>query len=185
MSRIGQMPITVPSNVTVEMNGQEISVKGPKGELKRTISPRLNVEVENGVLTIKRSNDERESRAMHGLTRTLVNNMVTGVTNGFQKKLELVGVGFRVDKDKDNIILKLGYTHSITVTPRPGISFEVDSKNTGITVNGIDKEVVGQTAAEIRRLRVPDHYKGKGIRYEGEVIKLKAGKSGKAVGGKK
>ena len=185
MSRIGLMPITIPSNVTVDVKDQDILVKGPKGELKYTISPRLNIEVEDGKLLVKRSNDERESRALHGLTRTLINNMVTGVTDGYEKKLELVGVGYRAEKENDNLVIRVGFTHPITIVPRPGISFAVDGKATGITVSGISKEMVGQTAAEIRGIRPPDHYKGKGIRYADEVVKLKPGKAGKAVGGKK
>lgn len=185
MSRIGQMPITVPAGVTVECKDNVVTVKGPKGELSRPLSDRLNIEVENGTLTVKRNNDERESRAMHGLTRTLVNNMVVGVTSGYEKKLELLGVGFRAELDKQNLVIRVGFSHPITIVPRPGITFAVDSKTTGVTISGIDKEMVGQTAAEIRAIRPPDHYKGKGIRYEGEVVKLKAGKAGKAVGGKK
>ena len=184
MSRIGLMPIKVPPGVAVEMKDQEVRVKGPKGELKRTINPSISVSLKNGQLEVSRPSDEKQYKSLHGLTRTLVANMVQGVTTGFEKKLDVVGVGFRAEKEGENLVLKVGFTHSVTVKPKPGVSFSVDAKNTGITVSGIDKEIVGQTAAEIRRVRPPDHYKGKGLRYSGETIKLKAGKSGKAVGGK-
>jgi large subunit ribosomal protein L6 len=134
---------------------------------------------------VTRPSDDKEHRSLHGLTRTLVANMVEGVTSGFEKKLEVVGVGFRAEKAGDDLVLRVGFTHTVVVKPRPGITFAVDAKSVAIIITGIDKEAVGQTAAEVRRVRPPDAYKGKGIRYAGEVIKLKAGKSGKAVGGKK
>jgi len=179
------MPITVPPGVTIAVKDSEVSVKGPKGELKRLISPDMNLTLEDGKLMVARPSEEKTMRAMHGLTRTLLANMVEGVTNGFERNLEVVGVGFRVEKDGPGIVLRVGFTHSVSVKPRPGIAFEVDAKNVGIKVTGIDKEIVGQTAAEIRRIRPPDSYKGKGIRFSGETIKLKAGKAGKAVGGGK
>lgn len=184
MSRIGRMPIEVPSGVTVNIKENVISVKGPRGELKRTINPGMTLALEDAKLTVSRPSDEKQDRALHGLTRTLVANMVEGVTKGYEKNLEIVGVGYRAEKDGNNLVLRVGFTHSVVINPRPGINFDVDAKNVGIKVSGIDKEMVGQTAAEIRKIRPPDAYKGKGIRYAGEVIKLKPGKAGKAVGGK-
>ncbi|MCL2140640.1 MAG: 50S ribosomal protein L6 [Dehalococcoidia bacterium] len=185
MSRIGRMPITVPSGVTVNINQNTVSVKGPKGELKRTFNQDMKLTLEDGRLEVARPSDNKEHRAVHGLTRSLLASMVEGVTKGFEKSLEIVGVGFRADKDGDNIILRVGFTHTVNIKPRPGITLDVDAKNVNIKVSGIDKEVVGQMAAEIRRIRPPDAYKGKGVRYAGEVVKLKPGKAGKAVGGGK
>jgi large subunit ribosomal protein L6 len=179
------MPIALPPGVAVEVHEHEIRVKGPKGELKRHISPDISVAMKGKQLLVTRPSDEQQHRSLHGLTRTLVANMVEGVTSGFEKKLEVVGVGFRAEKVGDDLVLRVGFTHTVVMKPRPGITFTVDAKNVGIAISGIDKEAVGQTAAEVRRVRPPDAYKGKGIRYAGEVIKLKAGKSGKAVGGKK
>jgi len=184
MSRIGRMPIAVPSSVTVNIKGNEVSVKGPKGELKRVISPTMKLTLD-GKLVVERPSDEGTQRALHGLTRSLLANMVEGVTKGYEKNLEIVGVGFRAEKDGANINLRVGFTHSISIKPRDGIKFDVDGKNVGIKITGIDKETVGQTAAEIRRIRPPDAYKGKGIRFAGEAVKLKPGKAGKAVGGGK
>jgi large subunit ribosomal protein L6 len=178
------MPIEVPSGVTVNIKENVISVKGPRGELKRAINPGMTLALEDAKLTVSRPSDEKQDRALHGLTRTLVANMVEGVTKGYEKNLEIVGVGYRAEKDGSNLVLRVGFTHSVVISPRPGIKFDVDAKNVGIKVSGIDKEMVGQTAAEIRKIRPPDAYKGKGIRYAGEVIKLKPGKAGKAVGGK-
>ncbi len=185
MSRIGLMPIALPPGVAVEVHDHEIRVKGPKGELKRRISPDISVALKDKQLLVTRPSDDQQHRSLHGLTRTLVANMVEGVTSGFEKKLEVVGVGFRAEKVGDDLVLRVGFTHTVVMKPRPGITFAVDAKSVGIAITGIDKEAVGQTAAEVRRVRPPDAYKGKGIRYAGEVIKLKAGKSGKAVGGKK
>jgi large subunit ribosomal protein L6 len=185
MSRIGRMPITVPPGVVVDIKGNEVSVKGPKGELKRTVSPDMKLTLEDGRLLVERPSDEKSDRAMHGLTRSLLANMVEGVTKGFEKNLEIVGVGFRAEKNGNNVNLRVGFTHSVTIKPRPGIALDVDAKNVNLKVSGIDKETVGQTAAEIRRIRPPDAYKGKGIRYTGETVKLKPGKAGKAVGGGK
>jgi large subunit ribosomal protein L6 len=186
MSRIGRMPITLPSGVTVNVKDQEITVKGPKGELKRTVYPGMAVAVEGGkTVTVARPSDEKQFRALHGLTRSLLANMVEGVSKGYEKGLEIVGVGYKAEKEGDNLVLRVGFTHPVVMKPRPGIAFAVDAKSVGIKVSGIDKETVGQTAAEIRHVRPPDAYKGKGIRYAGEKIKLKPGKAGKAVGGGK
>jgi large subunit ribosomal protein L6 len=185
MSRIGRMPITVPSGVTVNIKGNEVSVKGPKGELRRVVSPDMQLTLDGGKLVVARPSDEGNLRALHGLTRSLLANMVEGVTKGYERNLEIVGVGFRAEKAGEDINLRVGFTHAITIKPRAGIKFDVDAKNVGIKVTGIDKETVGQTAAEIRRIRPPDAYKGKGIRYAGETVKLKPGKAGKAVGGGK
>jgi len=184
MSRIGRMPITIPPGVDIKIEDSVVCVKGPKGELKRDLSPEMMLSLENGVLEVKRPTDNKMHRELHGLTRSLLFNMVEGVTNGFEKNLEIVGVGFRADKEGDNVILRIGFTHTVNIKPYPGVKLDVDAKNTGIKVFGIDKEVVGQMASEIRRVRPPDAYKGKGIRYAGEKIKLKPGKAGKAVGGK-
>jgi large subunit ribosomal protein L6 len=178
------MPIEVPSQVTVSVKDGQVAVKGPKGELKRRINPEMSVAMENGKLSVSRPSDAKPHRALHGLTRSLIANMVTGVTTGYEKGLEISGVGFRAEKDGQNLVLKVGFTHPVVIKPRPGISFEVDAKSINVKVIGIDKEMVGQTAAEIRDVRPPDAYKGKGIRYAGEKIKLKPGKAGKAVGGK-
>jgi large subunit ribosomal protein L6 len=185
MSRIGRMPIDVPTQVTVNIKDGEVAVKGPKGELKRHINPEMSVALASGKLNVSRPTDAKMHRALHGLTRSLLANMVEGVTKGYEKSLEVSGVGYRAEKDGANLVLRIGFTHPVVVKPQPGISFDVDAKNVGIKVSGIDKELVGQTAAEIRHVRPPDAYKGKGIRYAGEKIKLKPGKAGKAVGGGK
>ncbi len=185
MSRIGRMPITVPPGVVVDIKDNIVSVKGPKGELKRDIDPEMKLTLEEGKLTVERPSDDKNHRAMHGLTRSLLANMVEGVTKGYEKNLEIVGVGFRAEKEGNSVILRVGFNHTVTVKPRPGIALDVDAKNLNVKVSGIDKETVGQTAAEIRRIRPPDAYKGKGIRYAGETVKLKPGKAGKAVGGGK
>ena len=184
MSRIGRMPIEVPSQVSINIDGEKITVKGPKGELQRQINPGITVALKDGYLNVNRASDAKQHRALHGLTRSLLASMVEGVTKGYEKGLEITGVGYRVEKDGNNLVMRVGFTHSVIIKPRPGISFDVDAKNTGIKVIGINKEIVGQTAAEIRRVRPPDAYKGKGVRYAGEQIKLKPGKAGKAVGGK-
>ncbi len=185
MSRIGRMPIEVPSQVAVQIKDGEVAVKGPKGELKRRVNPEMSVALEGGKLNVTRPSDDKTHRALHGLTRSLLANMVLGVTKGYEKSLEVSGVGYRAEKDGANLVLRVGFTHPVVVKPRPGINFDVDAKNVAIKVSGIDKELVGQTAAEIRHVRPPDAYKGKGIRYAGERIKLKPGKAGKAVGGGK
>ncbi|TVT56898.1 50S ribosomal protein L6 [Amycolatopsis cynarae] len=179
MSRIGKLPITVPSGVEVTIDGQQISVKGPKGTLSHTVAEPISVErAEDGTLHVKRPNDERESRALHGLTRTLVHNLVVGVTEGYEKKLEIHGVGYRVQAKGNDLEFALGYSHPVLIEAPEGITFKVETP-TRFSVSGIDKQKVGQTAAVIRRLRRPDPYKGKGLRYEGERIRRKVGKTGK------
>jgi large subunit ribosomal protein L6 len=178
MSRIGRLPITVPSGVTVTVDGQAVNVKGPKGELSLTVKAPIEVALEDGTLTVTRPDDERASRSLHGLTRTLISNQIIGVTEGYSKGLEIVGTGYRVQSKGDSLEFALGYSHSITFDPPAGISFEVEG-NTKVTVRGIDKQAVGEVAANIRKLRKPEPYKGKGVRYAGEVVRRKAGKSGK------
>jgi large subunit ribosomal protein L6 len=179
MSRIGNAPITLPSGVDVTVVERTITVKGPKGTLSRELPGQIEVSVEEGVLRCTRPSDERQHRAQHGLTRSLVNNMVIGVTEGFKKQLEIVGVGYRAEAQGPNALrLNLGFSHPVNVTAPDGITFEVPAP-TQVTVNGIDKEVVGQVAANIRSIRKPEPYKGKGVRYAGERILRKAGKAGK------
>ena len=179
MSRIGRQPIPVPDKVEVEIKGSWVRVKGPKGELSRQCNPDMRIELQDGHLVVSRPTDQRHHRALHGLTRALLNNMVIGVTEGFRKELEIQGVGYRAEMAGDNLIMHLGYSHPIEVPPPPGISFTFEPRSKVITVEGIDKEVVGQLAADIRRLRPPEPYKGKGVRYRGEHIRRKAGKAGK------
>jgi large subunit ribosomal protein L6 len=181
MSRIGQMPINVPEGVTVNIGEEEVSVTGPKGELRRSVNPDMTITRDGDTLTVSRPSDSRVHRSMHGLTRTLVANMVTGVTTGFEKVLEIVGVGYRAEKQGEKLILRIGFSHLVEVSPMPGVSLNVEGNNR-IKVSGIDKEIVGEMAARIRAIRPPDVYKGKGIRYAGEVVRLKAGKAGKAIG---
>jgi large subunit ribosomal protein L6 len=179
MSRIGRAPITVPSGVDVSIDGGNITVKGPKGSLSRELPGVITVRQEDGQLLVERPNDERRNRAMHGLTRALVNNMVLGVTEGFKKDLDIIGVGYRATpKGTDRLELALGFSHQVIIQAPPGISFEVPTP-THIAVNGIDKELVGQVAANIRKLRKPEPYKGKGVRYRNEYVARKAGKTGK------
>jgi large subunit ribosomal protein L6 len=179
MSRIGRLPIAVPSGVDVAIDDRLVTVKGPKGTLSHTVASPITVEREADVLEIKRPDDERESRSLHGLTRTLINNMVVGVTDGYEKKLEIVGVGYRVlSKGPTQLEFQLGYSHSITFDAPEGITFTVDGP-TKLGVQGIDKQLVGETAANIRKLRKPEPYKGKGVRYAGEHIRRKVGKAGK------
>lgn len=179
MSRIGKLPITVPSGVEVTIDGQHISVKGPKGTLAHTVAEPITVERgEDGALLVKRPDDERNSKALHGLTRTLVSNLVVGVTEGYTKKLEIHGVGYRVQAKGSDLEFALGYSHPVLIKAPEGITFKVDTP-TRFSVSGIDKQAVGQIAAVIRKLRRPDPYKGKGLRYEGERIRRKVGKTGK------
>ena len=179
MSRIGQAPITIPSGVDVRIEGRVVTVKGPKGELTRTVPSTISVQQIDHELRVTRPDDERENRALHGLTRSLVNNMVVGVTDGFRKQLEIVGVGYRAEaQGNDGLRLALGFSHPVMVKAPPGITFEVPAP-TQIVVSGIDKEVVGQVAADIRSIRKPEPYKGKGVRYQGERVLRKAGKAGK------
>jgi large subunit ribosomal protein L6 len=177
MSRIGRLPITVPSGVDVTIDGPTVSVKGPKGELSHEVASPIEVSLEEGTLTVTRPNDERESRSLHGLTRTLIDNMIVGVTNGYEKQLEVVGTGYRVQAKGSDLEFALGYSHPVPVKAPEGIAFKVEGNK--VTVSGIDKQRVGETAANIRKLRKPDPYKGKGVRYAGEVIRRKAGKAGK------
>ena len=177
MSRIGRAPITVPAGVTVSVDGRDVTVKGPKGELKMTVAPNMKVEVNEGVVTVSRPNDEKENRSLHGLTRTLVNNMVLGVSEGFSKTLEVNGVGYRAAKEGKNLVLNIGYSHQVIMPEPEGIEVEVPNPNQ-IIVKGIDKQKVGQFAAEVRGKRPPEPYKGKGIKYDYEVVRRKEGKTG-------
>ena len=178
MSRIGNKPITVPNGVEVRIDGQNITVKGPKGTLERTVEPEITMKLEENVLTISRDSDERRSKSLHGLTRTLINNMILGVQNEFTRELQINGVGYRVQKQGNDLNLSLGYSHPVIYKAPEGISFDVPNANT-IIVKGIDKEKVGQIAAEIRTKRPPEVYRGKGIKYAEEVIRRKVGKTGK------
>ena len=178
MSRIGKAPITVPSGVTVSIDGQSIAVKGPKGELSRTVSDLVSLREDGGTIVVERSGDDRDARAQHGLVRSLVQNMVTGVTDGFQKDLEIVGVGYRAQAKGKGLELSLGFSHPVVVDAPDGITFNVPQP-TRIEVHGIDKQLVGQVAANIREWRKPEPYKGKGVRYAGEQVRRKAGKAGK------
>lgn len=178
MSRIGKIPVTIPAGVEVKISdGHLVTVKGPKGELSQVISPLITVRVEDGVLNVTRSNDEKESRSLHGLSRTLINNMVVGVSEGFERKLEIVGVGYKADKQGSKLVLNLGYSHPIELPDPDGITTETPSA-TEIIVRGIDKANVGNYAAIIRAWRPPEPYKGKGIRYSGEYVRRKEGKAG-------
>ena len=177
MSRIGKMPITVPAGVTVTIEDNHVTVKGPKGELTRQINKNMKLTMDNGVITVERPDDEKESRSLHGLSRTLINNMIIGVIQGFSKTLEINGVGYRAAKQGQNINFTLGFSHPVVKEPPAGITFEVPAPNK-IVVSGADKEVVGAVAADIRTLRPPEPYKGKGIRYEGEHVRRKIGKAG-------
>jgi large subunit ribosomal protein L6 len=175
MSRIGRQPINVPAGVLVSVDPGRVTVSGPKGELRTVVPQRMKIEQEDGVITVSRPTERGEDRALHGLTRTLVANMVEGVTNGFEKRLEIQGVGYRAALSGTNLELQVGYSHPVRITPRQGIEFEVPAPNQ-VIVRGIDKQMVGQTAAEIRKVRPPEPYKGKGIRYEGEYVRRKVGK---------
>ncbi|MBP2002648.1 large subunit ribosomal protein L6 [Paenibacillus shirakamiensis] len=178
MSRIGRKPINVPSGVDITIDNTVITVKGPKGTLTRELHKDIKVSVEDNVISVERPSDNKLHRSLHGTTRSVVSNMVSGVTDGFSKNLELVGVGYRASKSGDKIVLNVGYSHPVEIAPEPGIEFDVPA-NTKITVRGIDKERVGAYAAKIRSVREPEPYKGKGIKYEGERIIRKEGKAGK------
>lgn len=178
MSRIGKRPIPIPNKVTVSINGSDITVKGPKGELSRTLPSTVTVAQEGDTLCVVRENDSRIARQRHGLCRTLVSNMVEGVANGFEKRLEIQGVGYRAQAQGSKLTLNVGYSKPVEMDMPPGIQVAVD-KNTEVIVSGIDKEIVGNTAAKIRDVRPPEPYKGKGIRYKGEIVRRKAGKAGK------
>jgi large subunit ribosomal protein L6 len=180
VSRIGRMPIPLPEGVRVDIQGSQVAVTGPRGNLARQFHRDMEIVLEDDQLMVHRPTDERHHKALHGLTRALLNNMVVGVTQGFRKQLEVQGVGYRVDLQGDgSLLLQLGFSHPVHIAPPEGIQFEVEARSKVITVNGIDKELVGQVAAEIRAWRPPEPYKGKGIRYVGEYVRRKAGKAGK------
>jgi len=181
VSRIGRLPVTVPGTVQINVQGSDVHVKGPKGELKRTFSPLVGIKLEDGQVVITRTSDHPRERALHGTTRAVIANMVRGVSSGFDVVLEVEGVGYRAEMSGKNLSLFVGYSHPVRVEPPEGISFEVDLKTRQIKVLGYDREAVGQTAAEIRRVRPPEPYHGKGIRYAGEKIRRKAGKAGKGA----
>jgi large subunit ribosomal protein L6 len=183
MSRIGRLPIQVPSGVNVAIDGRQVTVTGPKGELSRELHPDMSVRQEDGTLLVERPSEQKVHKQLHGLTRTLVANMVEGVTNGYRKGLEITGVGYRAQKVGDKLQLSLGYSHPVEITPPAGISFELENP-THLAVVGIDKQLVGEIAAKVRATRKPEPYKGKGVRYAGEQVRRKAGKAGK-IGGKK
>jgi large subunit ribosomal protein L6 len=177
MSRIGKMPIKIPAGVEVKQDGQSITVKGKDATLSMSVHPEMIVKIEDGVITVERPSEEKRHKALHGLTRSLVNNMVVGVSEGFSKSLEISGVGYKAAKNATSILLNLGYSHPIELEEPKGITIEVPAPNK-IIVKGADKQLVGETAAKIRSFRLPDAYKGKGIRYAGEILKLKEGKTG-------
>ncbi len=181
VSRIGRLPIAVPQGVAVNIKEGQVTMKGPKGELLRTFNKDMGIALNDNVLTVSRPSDDRTHRSLHGLTRTLLANMVEGVSKGYEKTLEVVGVGYRVEKTGDKVMLRVGFSHLVEVAVMPGVKIEVEGNNK-IKITGIDKELVGEAAARIRSLRPPDAYKGKGIRYSGETVRLKPGKAGKAVG---
>jgi len=173
------MPIPVPQGVTVDIQKNTVRVKGPKGEMVRTFDPDMQIELEDNTVFVRRPTDQRRHRALHGLTRALLNNMVTGVSQGFVRRLQIEGVGYRAELQGKNLVLNVGYSHPVVMEPPDGISFEVEKGYRWLNVSGIDKELVGEMAARIRRVRPPEPYKGKGIRYEGEYVRRKAGKAGK------
>lgn len=181
MSRIGLRPIPIPNGVDIQVDPGKVTVKGPKGELFQAVSPTLNIDRQNGDLLVTRPNDERKNRQLHGLTRTLIANMVVGVTDGYTKQLEIQGVGYRAALDGKVLVLNVGYSHPVRIDPPEGINFAVETP-TRLSVSGIDKQQVGEVAARVRKTRPPEPYKGKGIRYAGEFVRRKAGKAGK-VGG--
>jgi ribosomal protein L6, bacterial type len=178
MSRIGRKPVNIPAGVEIKLDGSVVTVKGPKGALTQKFSPKMAMAIEGVELTVTRPNDEKESRALHGLTRTLISNMVTGVTEGFKKELDVLGVGYRVQKQGKDLVMNLGYSHQVIMSDTDEITIEAPSPNK-IIISGIDKQKVGQFAAEVREKRPPEPYKGKGIRYAGEYVRRKEGKAGK------
>ena len=180
MSRIGRTPIAIPAGVDVKVNGSTVTVKGPKGELQYTVSPKMTVAVDGGFVNVTRPDDEKESRSLHGLTRTLIANMVTGVTEGFKKELDVNGVGFRAAMENGKLTMNLGFSHQVFVEPVPGITIECPTPNK-VVISGIDKQLVGQFAADVREKRPPEPYKGKGIKYVDEVVRHKEGKAGKTA----
>lgn len=179
MSRIGKAPISLPKGVTVEMSGPVVQVKGPKGTLEQSFHPDMKIVLEDNVLSVERPSDSREHRSLHGLTRSLLNNMVIGVSDGYTKVLEVEGVGYRAAMEGSTLVLNVGYSHPIHFEPQEDMSFEVEDRGKTIRVSGIDKQMVGETAARIRKTRPPEPYKGKGVRYRGEYVRRKAGKAGK------
>lgn len=179
MSRIGRLPVAIPKGVDVHVDGTYVRVKGPKGMLEHTFPADMLIALEGDSLKVQRPTDEREHRAIHGMTRAIINNMVIGVSNGFEKVLEVNGVGYRAELEGKNLVLNVGYSHPVVVPPPEGISFEADPKSRQIKIKGYDKQVVGQTAADIRKVRPPEPYHEKGIRYLGEIVRRKAGKAGK------
>lgn len=178
MSRIGLKPIEIPAGVEVKLNQNTVSVKGPKGELSKTLSDKMNIKVEENIITVERPNEDKESRSLHGTTRSLISNMIEGVSKGFQKELEIIGVGYRAQKQGNKLVVNAGYSHPVELEQEENIEFDVP-KNTEIIVKGIDKERVGAIAANIRAIRSPEPYKGKGIRYKGEYVRRKEGKTAK------
>lgn len=183
MSRIGRMPVPKPDNVTVDIRGSKVTVRGPRGELSREFHPDILVELRDDQVVVRRPSDGRHHKALHGLTRALLANMVEGVTTGFSKRLQVEGVGYRAEKRGESLVLYLGFSHPVEVEPPPGISFTVERSYRTFAVEGIDKELVGNTAARVRAIRPPEPYKGKGIRYEGEWVRRKPGKAGKIGAG--
>lgn len=181
MSRIGRLPVNIPSGVEVKIKGSEVRVKGPKGDLNRIFSPRVSIKIEDGQVLVSRSSDDSESRSLHGTTRALIQNMVTGVNTGFTKILEVHGVGYRMEQNGKNVTVYVGYSHPVIVEPPEGITLEADVKIRQLKVIGFDKQSVGQVAADIRKIRPPEPYKGKGIRYLGEKVRRKAGKTAKSL----
>jgi len=181
VSRIGRLPVEVPSKVEINVEGSHVHIKGPNGEMEYTFSSDLDIKVEDDQVVITRLSEERQTRALHGTTRAIISNMVTGVTDGYSKELELVGVGYRANLQGKNLVLSVGYSHPVEIEPPEGITFEVGEKSRQIIVRGYDKQQVGQIAADIRKVRPPEPYKGKGIRYKGEHIRRKAGKTGKVA----
>ena len=179
MSRIGRMPIPIPESVAVSIEGNRVTVKGPKGELSRSFVQDMSIDLQDNQIIVTRPSDSKRHKAMHGLTRALLANMVTGVSEGFQKTLEIVGVGYRAEMQGETLVLSVGYSHPVQIEPPPGITFSVEKGYRSFIVEGIDKELVGEVAARIRAVRKPEPYKGKGIRYLGERVRRKAGKAGK------
>jgi len=179
VSRVGRMPVTLPQGVNVQIDGQHVSVQGPKGELSYEVRPEIAVSLDGGQLLVARSSDERQHRAYHGLTRALLANMVQGVSQGFKKVMEVEGVGYRATLQGGSLVLQVGYSHPVEIVPPPGIKFSVEKGDRVFTIEGINKELVGEIAAKIRSVRRPKPYKGKGIRYQGERVRRKAGKAGK------
>lgn len=179
MSRIGRMPVVLPEGVDVKIKGSYVHVKGPKGEMEHTFPEEMKISLDDGTIIVERPSDEQKHRALHGMTRALINNMVVGVSSGYEKVLEINGVGYRAEVQGDNLVLNVGYSHPVIIEPPEGIRFEVDARTRQIVVKGYDKQAVGQVAADVRKVRPPEPYKGKGIKYLDERIRRKAGKAGK------